>query len=39
MIIFMENFETIGGVRGSTLNTKLQEKETLINQLLVELDG
>lgn len=39
MIIMMENFEQIGAVRGSVVDTRLQDKETVINQLLVELDG
>ncbi|CAI5535364.1 unnamed protein product [Closterium sp. Naga37s-1] len=39
MLILMEDFEEIGGVRGAAMDTRLQDKEAIINQLLVELDG
>ncbi|KAJ3708584.1 hypothetical protein LUZ61_012289 [Rhynchospora tenuis] len=39
VIIFVEDFEIFAGPRGKTVQTKKQDHEALINQLLVELDG
>ncbi|KAJ4810110.1 ATP-dependent zinc metalloprotease FtsH [Rhynchospora pubera] len=39
VIIFVEDFEIFAGPRGKTMQTKKQDHEALINQLLVELDG
>lgn len=40
VIIFMQDFDTIGGKRGSSVvATKKLERESALNQLLVELDG
>lgn len=39
LIIFMDDFDLFAGVRGQKLDTKMQDHEALINQLLVELDG
>eukprot|EP00850_Spirogloea_muscicola_P004500 SM000019S05044 [mRNA] locus=s19:651366:657628:- [translate_table: standard] len=39
LIVFMDNFDHFAGVRGQTADTRKQDHESLINQLLVELDG
>eukprot|EP01018_Ginkgo_biloba_P009872 Gb_28496 [translate_table: standard] len=39
LIIFMDDFDLFAGIRGETVDTKMQDHEALINQLLVELDG
>ncbi|KAL3693910.1 hypothetical protein R1sor_007561 [Riccia sorocarpa] len=39
LIIFMDDFDHFAGVRGATSDTRKQDHESLINQLLVELDG
>lgn len=39
LIIFMDDFELFAGIRGQNLDSKMQEHDALINQLLVELDG
>lgn len=39
LIIFMDDFDLFAGVRGENVDTKMQDHEALINQLLVELDG
>ncbi|CAK9878262.1 unnamed protein product [Sphagnum jensenii] len=39
LIIYMDDFDHFAGVRGATSDTRKQDHESLINQLLVELDG
>ncbi|KAJ7537789.1 hypothetical protein O6H91_11G022100 [Diphasiastrum complanatum] len=39
LIIFMDDFDHFAGIRGTTSDKSSQEHESLINQLLVELDG
>lgn len=39
LIIFMDDFDYFAGVRGDSGDTRKQDHESLINQLLVELDG
>ena len=39
LIIFMDDFDHFAGVRGATSDTRKQDHESLINELLVELDG
>eukprot|EP00270_Netrium_digitus_P012882 TRINITY_DN4230_c0_g5_i1.p1 TRINITY_DN4230_c0_g5~~TRINITY_DN4230_c0_g5_i1.p1 ORF type:complete len:636 (-),score=216.65 TRINITY_DN4230_c0_g5_i1:175-1833(-) len=39
LIIFMEDFDEFGSVRGASLDAMKQDHESMLNQLLVELDG
>lgn len=39
LIILMDDFDYFAGVRGESGDTRKQDHESLINQLLVELDG
>lgn len=39
VIVFIEEFDQFAGVRGSTLDASKQEMESMLNQVLVELDG
>lgn len=39
VIIFMDDFDYFAGIRGDSGDTRKQDHESLINQLLVELDG
>ncbi|XP_024529282.1 probable inactive ATP-dependent zinc metalloprotease FTSHI 5, chloroplastic [Selaginella moellendorffii] len=39
IILFMDDFDDFVGKRGETMHLDTQELETLINQMLVELDG
>lgn len=39
LIIFIDDFDHFARVRGQNLDSKMQDHEAIVNQLLVELDG